>query len=222
MSVFAQEVNQLDAKGLKHGLWRGYHEASKRLRYEGTFEHGKEKGTFKFFDDTKENTVIATREFAPDGSCYTIFYNQRGFKVSEGKVVNKQFEGEWKYYHFDSPELMTVEFYKQGKLEGVRKVYYREGAIAEETTYKNGVKEGGYKKYAENGIVMEEGVYKNDVLDGPYVTRGPDNVVTSKGNFVKGKKEGKWEFFENGKMVTRNMSKYQRKFVKRNPKPEPE
>ena len=219
----AQEINKLDDKGLKHGLWKGYHEESKRLRYEGTFDHGKETGMFKFFDDTKVGTVIATREFkATDNSCYTIFYNQRGFKVSEGKLVNKLYEGEWKYYHFDSPELMTVEFYKQGKLEGVRKVYYREGAIAEETTYKNGVKEGGYKKYAENGIVMEEGVYKNDVLDGPYITRGPDNVVTSKGNFVKGKKEGKWEFFENGKMVTRNMSKYQRKFVKRNPKPEPE
>jgi len=129
----AQETNKLDDKGLKHGLWKGYYEESKRLRYEGTFDHGKEIGMFKFFDDTKAGTVIATREFkATDNSCYTIFYNQKGFKVSEGKLINKVYEGEWKYYHLDSPSIMTTETYVKGKLEGTRKVFYKEGAIAEE------------------------------------------------------------------------------------------
>ena len=73
-SSSAQEINKLDDKGLKHGFWKGYYE-SKRLRYEGEFAHGKENGMFKFFDDTKANTVIATREFnSADNSCYTIFY----------------------------------------------------------------------------------------------------------------------------------------------------
>ena len=51
-------TNQLDSDGKKNGLWRGYYEESKRLRYEGTFLHGKEVGVFKYFDDTPKILAI--------------------------------------------------------------------------------------------------------------------------------------------------------------------
>lgn len=221
--IFAQDVNKLDDKGLKHGLWKGTYPDSKRPRYEGTFDHGKETGLFKFFDDTKSGTVIATREFnLADNSCYTIFYNQRKYKVSEGKLVNKLYEGEWKYYHFDSPDIMTTEFYIKGKLNGVKKVYFKSKLIAEEASYKNGLKDGVYKKYAENGVVIEECNYKNGLLEGLSIFRNAKNEVVSKGNYKKDKKEGIWEFNTNGKLTTENMSKpKQRKFEKKEAKPEP-
>lgn len=213
--LFAQDFNKLDENGKKHGVWKGIFEESKRPRYEGTFEHGKEIGLFKFFDDTKAGTVIATRDFnVKDNSCYTIFYNQKGSKVSEGKVVNKEFEGEWKYYHFDSPQIMTLEFYANGKLNGVRKVYYKSGQIAEETTYKNGVKEGFYKSYAENSVVIEESNYKNDQLDGLAVYKDATNKITGQGSFKNGKKVGIWKVLEKGKVKEVNMN-YENKNFKR-------
>ena len=213
---FAQEHNKLDENGKKHGLWKGFYEESKRLRYEGTFDHGKEIGLFKFFDDTKVATVIATREFnANDNSCYTIFFNQKNNKVSEGKVVNKQFEGEWKYYHENSPQVMTLEYYSNGKLNGVRKVFYKSGILAEETTYKNGVKDGLYKSYAENGIVMEESNYKNGLYDGPATFRTATNELSAQGVFKNGKKVGLWKILEKGKLKEVNMDKQRRKFQKR-------
>lgn len=213
---FAQEYNKLDENGKKHGLWKGFYEESKRLRYEGTFDHGKEIGLFKFFDDTKAATVIATREFnANDNSCYTIFFNQKNNKVSEGKVVNKQFEGEWKYYHENSPQVMTLEYYSNGKLNGVRKVFYKSGVIAEETTYKNGVKDGLYKSYAENGIVMEESNYKNGLYDGQATFRTATNELSAQGVFKNGKKVGLWKILEKGKLKEVNMDKQNRKFQKR-------
>ncbi|WP_395045382.1 toxin-antitoxin system YwqK family antitoxin [Flavobacterium sp.] len=216
-SAQAQEFNKLDDKGLKNGIWKGVYPDSNRPRFEGTFEHGKEIGLFKFFDDTKAVTIIATREFnAKDNSCYTIFYNQKGLKVSEGKLIGKLYEGEWKYYHFDSPDIMTTELYSNGKLNGVRKVYYKSKLIAEETAYKNGNKEGVYKKYAENGIVLEEINYKNNVFEGLSTFKNSENVIVSKGIYKKGKKEGTWEFNNNGKITKENMSKpNQRKFVKK-------
>ena len=216
-SLFAQVNNQLDANGKKQGVWKGVYEQSKRPRYEGTFEHGKEVGMFKFFDDTSVGTLIATREFNPkDNSCYSIFYNQKGNKVSEGKLVNKLYVGEWKYYHEDSPLVMTSENYANGKLNGLRKVTYPNGKIAEEANYKNGKKEGSYKKYTESGIVLEESLYKNGEFEGLAIFRGPDNVVVAKGMFVKGKKEGIWEFNTNGKITKENMTtKKVRKFVKK-------
>lgn len=196
------DFNKLDAQGKKHGSWKGFYEESKRPRYEGTFEHGKEIGIFQFFDDTKAKSIVATREFhAKDNSAYTIFFDQAKNKVSEGVVLNKLFEGPWKYFHQASQTVMTIENYKGGKLEGLRSVFYPSGKIAEETNYKNNLKEGFYKKYSENGIVLEQSIYKNNEYSGLSVFKDPDGNVVSKGQFVKGKKAGIWQFFEKGKLI---------------------
>ena len=211
----AQDFNKLDENGKRHGVWKGIYEESKRPRYEGTFDHGKEVGMFKFFDDTKAGTIIATREFnSKDNSCYTIFYNQNKNKVSEGKVVNKLFEGEWKYYHEDLPAVMTLETYVNGKLNGVRKVFYKSGELAEETTYKDGIKSGVYKSYAENGIVLEESIYKNGEYDGLAIFRNVDNQIAAQGIYKNGKKVGMWKMLVKGKLKDINMNFQNKNFKK--------
>lgn len=203
------DFNKLDDKGNKHGLWKGNYEDTKNPKYEGTFEHGKEVGTFTFFDNTRIKTIVATREFNPkDNSAYTIFYDQKKNKVSEGKLVNKLFEGQWKYYHKASKIVMTIENYSNGKLEGLRSVFYPNGKIAEEMNYKNNLKEGAYKRYTETGIIIEESNYKNNEFDGLATFRDPDegNIVST-GKFTNGKKTGIWQFFNKGKLVKEmNMS----------------
>lgn len=204
--------NKLDEKGNKNGPWKGIYEDTKNLKYEGTFEHGKEVGLFIFFDNTKTKKVIATREFNPkDNSAYTIFYDQNKNKVSEGKVVNKLFEGRWNYYHKASKAIMTIENYANGKLEGLRSVFYPNGKIAEEINYKNNLKEGICKRYTENGIVIEESAYKNNEYNGTTTFKDSDGNLISKGNFVDGKKAGVWHFYEKGKLSKEeNMSFPQR------------
>jgi antitoxin component YwqK of YwqJK toxin-antitoxin module len=201
--IVAQSAfNKLDQDGKKEGIWKGYYADSKRLRYDGTFKHGKEVGVFSFYDDTKTASIIATREFnALDDSAYTIFYDQAKNKVSEGKVINKLFDGQWKYYHQASKVIMTVEYYKNGKLEGVRSVFYPSGKIAEEINYKNNLKEGVYKSFSENGTVLEESHYKNNEYNGLATFRDPQGNLVSKGSFLNGKKYGNWQFFANGKEV---------------------
>jgi len=209
------DFNKLDVKGKKHGSWKGFYEESKRPRYEGTFDHGKEIGIFTFFDDTKAKSIIATREFSlKDNSAYTTFFDQANNKVSEGNVVNKLFEGAWKYYHQAAITVMTLENYKNGKLEGMRSVFYPSGKIAEETNYRNNLKDGVYKKYSENGIVLEETIFKNNEYHGLAIFNDADGNIVSKGQFVNGKKAGIWQFFEKGKLAKeldmsnpRNMSK---------------
>lgn len=206
--VLAQSNNKLDSNGKKDGIWKGVYETSKRPRYEGTFAHGKEIGVFNFFDDTKAGTVIATREFNDkDTSAYTVFYDQAKNKVSEGKVINKLFEGEWKYYHQASKTIMTLENYKNGKLDGLRSVFYPNGKIAEEIGYKNDLKNGICKIYSENGFVLEETIYVNGAYNGPAIFRDGSGNMASSGKFLNNKKVGIWEFFEKGKKVKEmNMS----------------
>ncbi|WP_208022812.1 toxin-antitoxin system YwqK family antitoxin [Flavobacterium jejuense] len=205
LTVFSQvENNQFDTKGERHGVWKGFYKESKRPRYEGNFNHGKETGVFKYFDDTKAGTVIATRNFSKgDGSCYAIFYNQKGNKVSEGLLVNKLPHGEWKYFHFESDQLMSLENYKQGKLNGVKKVFYKDGSLAEVSNYVNGKKQGLYKKYAENETILEEINYKGGKLDGPALYYDGKGNINVKGQFKNDRKWGYWETYENGKLVSK-------------------
>ena len=75
-TFFGQEVNKVDAQGQKDGLWKGIYEESKRPRYEGTFEHGKEVGTFKY-NGYFEELVNGTSELNGSVSRY-----------EDGKIVH--------------------------------------------------------------------------------------------------------------------------------------
>ncbi len=200
---FAQQakLNQLDAQGKRHGQWKGMYEGTTHPRYEGTFDHGKETGTFKFYTNTDRPLLKATRVFAKDGSCITTFFDEKGSKVSEGKEVNHKQEGEWKYYHSGGKAIMALEFYKDGKLSGKRKVFYPDGAVAEESNYVNGIKEGSYKKFNEKGIVLEEATYVNGTYDGKVTFRDDAGNVASEGMYKDNLKTGIWKFYENGKLV---------------------
>jgi antitoxin component YwqK of YwqJK toxin-antitoxin module len=201
-AIFAQDrINQLDANGNKHGIWKGYYEDTKNLKYEGEFKHGKEIGVFTFYDNTKVKNVVATRDFsANDGSCYTIVFNGK-HKVSEGKLVNKVHEGEWKFYHLRSDTIMNLENYKNGKLHGIKKVFYNTGLIAEESNYNSGIKDGPYKKVAENGIVLEESFFKNGQYHGQAIFREAAGGKYTVGEFKNGKSVGIWKFYEKDKLV---------------------
>lgn len=210
--ISQEKTNALDANGKKHGLWNGTYDESKRPRYEGVFEHGVETGTFTYFDDTKAKSVIATRVFSENGAvALTTFFDQKKNVVSEGKTVNRLNEGEWKYYHEASKDVMTIENYTKGKLNGIRKVFYKNGKIAEEATYVNGIKNGPYKSYTEKGAVMEESNYKNGKYNGIAIFRDVNGTIISKGSFVNAEKRGVWEYYENGKLqkkVTEPVVKY--------------
>ncbi len=201
-NCFSQEkLNQLDQNGLKHGLWKGFFAESKRPRFEGTFEHGIEIGVFSFFEDVDGKILLSTRTFSNKGSvALTVFFDKNKMIISQGKTINKLREGEWKYFHEGTTELMITENYSNDKLVGSRKVYFLNQQIAEESNFKNGKKEGVYKKFTENGTLLEESFFKNNVYNGIATFRDAEGNITSKGPFVNGSKKGKWQFFEGGKL----------------------
>jgi antitoxin component YwqK of YwqJK toxin-antitoxin module len=202
-SVYAQDnINQFDANGNRHGLWKGTHKETNRPRYEGVFNHGKETGVFKYFDDTKAGTVIATRDFSKgDGSCYALFYDQKGNTVSEGKLLNKIPEGTWKYYHLESKTLMTIESYKKGKLDGTKKIFYKNSLLAEETNYTMGIKNGSSKTFAENGKPIDAHTYKNGLYQGLASYYDGNGNKMYEGNYANGKRVGLWKFFDQNKVI---------------------
>lgn len=200
--VSAQNLNQFDADGERHGKWKKNFEGTKVVRYEGEFNHGKEVGQFKFYKNINEKPVLtATRDFNNDGTAKVTFYASNGKVVSEGLMRDRTYVGAWKYYHNNSYQLMTLEHYNNsGELEGDRIVYYVNGQMAEETFYKNGKLDGKAIWYSEDGVIIKKYLYDMGLLHGKASFYDKAGKILAEGIYRNDKKHGIWKYYENGEL----------------------
>ena len=216
--VFAQDINQLDAQGKHHGIWKKNFEGTNVLRYEGEFLHGKENGLFKFYKNiTKTAVLTATKQFnETDKKAEVKFFASNGKVISEGLMDGKLFIGEWKYYQKTSNQLLTLENYNNsGKLEGERFVYYPNAQIAEKQFYKNGLVNGISQSYSEKNVLLKEFIYENDTLHGMSKIYNPKGELVVEGAYKQGKKHGVWKYYENGKLTEEKDFTYKPKYIKK-------
>jgi len=203
-TISAQDINQFDANGKRHGIWKKMFDDYKVLRYEGEFNHGEEVGLFKFYKNIDGRAVLtATKKFNnTNGKAYVTFFSSTGKVISEGLMNNKLFVGEWKYYQQRTNGLLTLENYTDnGELDGDRLVYYENGQIAEKKHYNKGKLDGASIWFSEDGTILKEFFYVNDVLHGPSMYYSPKGEVIAEGRYKNGKKFGVWKFYENGKLT---------------------
>ncbi len=216
-NVNAQEINQLDANGKRHGVWKKNFDGTNQLRYEGQFDHGKEVGLFKFYKLIKKKSVLtATKSFDENTNIADVtFFASNGKEISKGKMNGKVYIGEWQYFHNKNGGLMTKEFYNDnGQLHGEKLVFYDNGKIAEQINYVNGKKEGVSTWLSLKGVKLKEFMYENDQLHGvsKYYSGNGDLLV--EGRYKRDKKTGVWKYYKNGKLVDEKDFTY----VSKNPK----
>lgn len=201
-TIAQNEINQTDANGERHGVWKKHYPNSDQLRYEGQFKHGKEVGEFKFYCENCKSQPSVIKSFNKnDDIAYVKYFTPKGNLVSEGKMNGKDRVGEWVYYHNNSKQVMTREVYENGLLNGRTITYYPNGNITEEIDYVNDVKEGINNYYSENGVLIKKLLYKDGTLHGPvYYYDGFGNILIE-GNYNEGKKKGMWRYYKDGKVV---------------------
>lgn len=73
---------------------------------------------------------------------------------------------EQRYYDDDRRKLQVETPYKNGKINGVKKVYYESGQLSRETLFENGKTNGVVKSYYKSGQLEEEVTYENDKVNG--------------------------------------------------------
>lgn len=204
-NINAQNVlNQTDVNGKRHGTWQKNFKGTKQLRYQGQFAHGKEVGVFKFYKLIKSKSVLtATKEFNTNNTIAEVtFFASDGQVISKGKMNGKLYVGEWQYFHNDSDKLMTKEYYNDdGKLDGEKLIFFKNGQIAEQMTYLNGKEDGNVKHYNEKGILTKDFNYKNGELHGLYKDYSSKGDLIVEGQFKEDKKHGRWKFYKNGELV---------------------
>ena len=215
---FSQGINQFDANGKRHGIWKKTFDGTEILRYEGEFFHGKEIGLFKFYKNIRKKAVLtATKLFnKTDNSAYVTFLSSRGKLISEGKMNGKTYVGEWKYYHKRNDNLLTLEHYNpKGILSGERFVYYENGQIAEKQYYKAGKLDGISVWFSEKNVILKEFIYLNGELNGVSKYYNPKGELITEGQYKKGKKYGIWKYYENGKLIKEKDFTYKSKYIKK-------
>lgn len=199
--TFAQSINQMDANGKRHGIWKKNFNNTKVLRYEGEFNHGKEKGTFKFYKNIDGKAVLtATRTFSETSDLAKVkFFSSTKNLISEGNMKGKTYVGKWVYYHNKSKQIMSEEFYNEkGKLEGKKKTFYLSGKVAEEANYKSGKLNGLSKTYSEAGKLMSSFTYSQGELHGPAKIFDNKGQIKAEGVYQKDRRHGIWKFYDNG------------------------
>lgn len=202
-SMFSQEkINQFDTNNKRHGVWKKYHDNSRQLRYEGQFNHGKEIGVFKYYcSDCKDQPMVIRTFNESNNKAHVQFFTKKGKLVSEGEMIGKNKIGEWVYYQKKSKNIMTREFYIDGKLDGFRKTYYINKKVTQETHYKNGLKNGEENYYSLEGVLLKKLQNVNDQLHGKAFYYDADGGLIIDGNYKNGKKHGLWKHYNKGKLV---------------------
>jgi antitoxin component YwqK of YwqJK toxin-antitoxin module len=202
VSLSAQDINMLDVNGKRHGIWQKKYEGTDQMRYEGTFDHGQEIGTFKFYCEDCKKVPMAVKEFEVGSDKADVkYFTPKGTLVSQGKMEGKNRVGEWLYFHKNSSKVMTTEFYKNGKLNGQKTTFYLNDRIAEKTNYVDGLKEGSKKCYSPEGVLLKTFQYENDTLSGAAAYYDSNGTVSIQGNYKNGKKNGLWKYYKQGKVV---------------------
>ena len=198
--IGAQEINQLDEKGNRHGKWMKQYDNGS-IRYEGEFMNGKEIGIFKFYtpDNSKSPDFIKEFSKTTDLAKISYFYPDGKLK-SVGTMKGKDRVGNWLYFFQDGKTKFSEESYQNGLLTGDYKIYYLNGKLTEWSIYHQGFLNGISKRYTEEGVLVEEITYTQGQLNGEVRYYNTQGELILKGSYVNDVAVGAWESYENGQL----------------------
>ena len=194
ISSFAQ--NSTDELGRKQGKWSQKYDNG-GLRYDGNFVDDKPTGIFLYY--TESGLLKANLEYFNEGESASarLYHSNRKVKAV-GLYISEQKEQLWKYYDFRE-NLIREENYKNGMLEGLTTLFYRDGSVLEKTTYVADKKEGNSTQYYRNGQLKVSAHYKGGKLDGIYTLYNSEGVKKYQGKYSNDIKEGIWKYYKSDK-----------------------
>lgn len=177
------QINQTDDKGRKQGVWEKKYPNSNSLQYQGQFKDNKPVGIFTYY--YPEGQVKAVIEHLKDGhKSKATFYFENKMMMSDGFYLDQKKDSTWVNYN---PEglVLSIEDFKNDKLNGKKVIYYLEGQLETEKL---------------NPLSIS--TYKNDTLNGEYKEFFTSGKLKLIGSYVAGKMEGRWlEYHPNGNIL---------------------
>jgi len=185
----------LDSKG---SYLQGEYDSTWTYRY----ENGQISSVVEYLDDERHGI---TSIYSPDGKPIIEKLYFQGNLLSY-RMVSSENAGEWVAFkgnatisaNYANGKLAFEETYKNGVLDGVKKVNYDNGKSYSEYRYASGGYHGEYKTYYSNGNVREKGSYDRGERHGVREKYNEDGSLSSRENYVMGSRQGKAELFVKG------------------------
>lgn len=185
LGISYAQVNQVDAKGLKQGLWYKNFPGTKIHMYEGTFKDDKPVGIFKYHYESGSVKAIVDNKPNSKLSMVKMYFENEAL-MSEGCYWDQKKDSVWINYN-ERGELVSAESYIDDKLNGKKIIYYLNDQI-----------EAGKMN------VLSMTNYVNDIKDGAYKEFYPTGKVKMTGNYISGERFGEWvEYYNTGQVMTR-------------------
>lgn len=97
---------------------------------------------------------------------------------------------------------------KNGKPDGISKLYYNQGQLKEKNMFKKGRLNGLSKLYYDNGQLKAESFFKNNQLNGVVKTYDQNGNIQEEVHYKNNRIEGALKtYYENGQLKTENTIK---------------
>ncbi len=193
-SSYAQDTNQYDSAGNKHGFWEAKYESG-QTKYKGHYDHGARTGEFLFYFES--GVLKAKSNFYDKGNkSKTSIYNPNGQLLAEGYYTGKMRDSIWTMYDTESGLPLGIEVYKNMLPNGIWKNFYPgTEVVVRETKWEDGQRHGSEKEYFENSQLKNVVVFQNDLLEGPTQSYLPDGSQNMKGQYKNNKRQDLWIYF---------------------------
>lgn len=125
-------------------------------------------------------------------------YYRTGELRSQGKYVNSNPVGQWKYYFTDKTVEIIGSFDQKGRKTGDWLWFYANGDTMISAHYEAGELDGEYVEYDEQGRVVSKGNYLEGTEDGQWIYYNGE--YSEKGSYYDGMRMGEWVTrFPNGR-----------------------
>lgn len=161
--------NQLDANGIKQGLWKVMGE-----HWSGGSDYVPYIAGIEYYKGGQRHGVCS-------------YFRSNGRKYEESDYCNGQLNGLFRSYA-PSGILTHAHAYVDDVRDGVSSYYDIDGSLVVEQAYEKGIKQGVYRRYSRDGAILVDSRYKNGLQDGIRRIYGDDDRhdLVKELDFVKG------------------------------------
>jgi uncharacterized protein len=150
------------------------------------------------------------------------FYYANGAPRITGEFANGSETGTWKYFYRNGKVQRTGSYTEKGGV-GEWNYFNERGEVTEKRNFDSEGRYHGDVTYYDNGKVFAVSTYKKDILvketffdsngkvtlssgsnDGTFYSKNllPDGTLKSEGNYIKGKANGPWKFYNRYGVLT--------------------
>lgn len=126
---------------------------------------------------------------------------ENGQLEKKGNYKDGKLNGIFKIFN-EKGKLEQSLNYKDGELDGLTEFFNEKGKLKESRNYKDGKQVGLTELFNEKGKLTQRGNWKNGKPEGLFEWFDENGKLSSRGNFIDGEKEGLFEWFdEKGKLT---------------------